>query len=87
MIERRRYLQQHTYAMFADLKKCFDKLWLKDSFNEIRRTGIKLKDVNLVRKMNEKAEIVAECPHGHSQPFEANHLVRQGKSMDQHYVE
>ena len=26
IIERRRYLQQHTYIMFADLEKCFDKL-------------------------------------------------------------
>ena len=78
IIERRRYLQQHTYIMFADLEKCFDKLWLGDSLNDIRRAGMKLKDVDLVRKMNEKAEIVVECPHGLSQPFLANHLVRQG---------
>ena len=52
-IELRRYLQQHTYVMFSDLEESFDKLWLGDSLNEIRRAGIKSEDVDLVSKMND----------------------------------
>ena len=64
--------------MFADLEKCFDKLWLKDCLNDMRKTGMDLADLELVRKMNAEAKITVDTQHGRALLFTATDVVRQG---------
>ena len=39
IIENQGVKQEHTYVLFADAEKCFNRLWLKDSILELRRLG------------------------------------------------
>lgn len=34
-----------TYVVFSDIEECFDSLWLKDRFNEMKYPGYKSKDI------------------------------------------
>ena len=34
IVERNKYLNQTSYLTFADVQKCFDKLWLEDGVKD-----------------------------------------------------
>ena len=58
IIEQNKYLKKNTYLMLTDAEKCFDKLWLDDGVYELWRCGTDIKDCLMIKKLNERAEIV-----------------------------
>ena len=78
VLEQNKYLKQNTYLVFTDAEKCFDKLWLKDGIYELWRCGTDVRDCVMIKRLNEKAEIVVKTPVGNTEPFVLSDIVRQG---------
>ena len=53
--------KEHTFVVMADAEKCFDKLWLKDSIVDIKDSGVRETDSELIRKMSKQASSI--CPY------------------------
>ena len=78
IIEQNKYLKKPTYVMFTDAEKCFDKLWLDDGVYELWRCGTDVRDCMMIKKLNEKAEVIVRTPVGNTKPFTLENIVRQG---------
>ena len=63
---------------FYDIEKCFDSLWLEDCINSRYENGVKDDILDLIYRLNQRAEIVARIPFGDTDPFVVNNLIRQG---------
>ena len=63
---------------FYDIEKCFDSLWLEDCINSLYENGVKNDILDLIYRLNQRAEIVVRTPFGGTDPFAVNNLVRQG---------
>ena len=66
------------YLMFADLEKCFDKLWLKDCIKEVCEAGMSIPEAVYILKMNQNVTAAVSTPFGMSKSFHAKEIVRQG---------
>ena len=78
IIERNKYLGRPTYVFYADVEKCFDRLWLADSVIELWRQGTSLRDAVVIKRMNEEARITVRTPVGNTKEIVAKDIVRQG---------
>ncbi len=70
--------KEDGYLMFADLEKCFDKLWLRDCIKEMCEAGMPIPEAVYVLKMNQDVTAEVNTPFGISEPFQAKEIVRQG---------
>ena len=78
IIEQNKYLKRNTFLTFTDAEKCFDKLWLQDGIFELWRCGTDVRDCYMIKKLNEKANIIVRTPVGNTEPFQLEDIVRQG---------
>ena len=78
IIEQNKYMKKNTYLVLTDAEKCFDKLWLQDGIFELWRCGTDVRDCQMIKRLNEKAEIVVKTPVGDTNPFQLKDIVRQG---------
>ena len=78
IIERNNYLNKTTFLTFADVEKCFDKLWLEDGIKELWRNGMSARDCIALKKLNELAEATVKTPIGSTEEIILNNTVRQG---------
>ena len=78
IIERNSYMGKVTYVTFADVEKCFDKLWLDDGITDLWKSGMKNRDCMAIKKLNEIAEAVVETPVGKTREITLKNTVRQG---------
>ena len=81
IIEEFRKKKINLHILFADLEKCFDKLWLKDSIKELAKTGMPLSEVLYVYLMNRFVQAYVLTPIGRTEVFEAHEIVKQGTVM------
>ena len=77
-IEEFRAMNTDLFILFADLEKCFDKLWLRDCIKEMVEAGMPEAEAAYIFKMNSKVKAVVETPVGRTEPFELEEIVRQG---------
>ena len=56
-------------------KKCFDKLWLKDSLIETERIGYNKKDVKMLFKFSKTTEILVDTAIGDTESIEITKVV------------
>ena len=70
--------KEDGYLMFADLEKCFDKLWLRDCIKEICEAGMPIPEAFYILNMNRDITAIVDTPFGISEPFHAKEIVRQG---------
>ena len=78
IIELNRYLKKTTCLLLTDAEKCFDKLWLDDRVFELWRCGTDVRDCMMIRRLNERAEVVVKTPVGETDTFTLKNIVRQG---------
>ena len=78
LIDHSKYLQKEIWITFYDIEKCFDSLWLEDCINSLYENGVKNDMLDLIYKMNHKAEIVVRTPFGDCNPIFVENIVRQG---------
>ena len=78
IIERNNYLNKTTFLTFADVEKCFDKLWLDDGIKELWKNGMGARDCMAIKKLNELAEATVKTPIGSTEEIKLTNIVRQG---------
>ena len=66
------------HLLFADAEKCFDNLWLEDCLIDLKRSGMREREVAMILKLNEKAKIEIVTPYGSTNRIEITRIVKQG---------
>ena len=64
IVEKRRTERLNTDLFFADMVKCFDKLWLKDCLIELKILGHKHGDLKILYEMNKRSVVTINTPFG-----------------------
>ena len=78
VVDEGKRLKKPVYLFFADLVKCFDRLWLKDCLVDLHSCGLREKEVLLLYKMNEKASFKVSTPAGITEEVQVREIVKQG---------
>ena len=78
VIDEGKRLQKPVYLFFADLVKCFDRLWLKDCLVDLQDCGMRERDVAMVYKLNEEAAFKVLTPAGKTEEIRVKEIVKQG---------
>ena len=60
IIENQRQYKNKTYIFFADAKKCFDKLWLKDCLIEMYNLGYSPGTIRSLYEINKTSNIAVD---------------------------
>ena len=76
-IDHCRYRGGELWLTFYDIEKCFDSLWLEDCVNSLYESGVKDDILDLIYRLNQRAEIVVRTPFGERDPLVVNNLARQ----------
>ena len=77
IIKKQRQDNKNTQIFYGDAEKFFDKLWLKDSLIEMRRTGYNKSDI--LYEINKTTEIVVDTAIGNTESIEMTEVVKQGQ--------
>ena len=77
-IDEGKRLKKPVYLYFADLVKCFDRLWLKDCINDLHDCGMPERDASMIYKLNEKANFKVSTPAGITKEITVKEIVKQG---------
>ena len=64
IIENQRQNENKTNLFFADAKKCFDKLWLKDCLIEMHNLGYSAGAIKSLFEINKTSNITVDIPAG-----------------------
>eukprot|EP00794_Sanderia_malayensis_P020626 gene20626-22661_t len=78
ILDNNRRLNKKTYLILADAEKCFDKLWLKDCLVDLCAAGMREREIDILHKLNEKAEIRIKTPVGTTEEIIVKNIVKQG---------
>ena len=78
IIENQRQYKNKTYIFFADPKKCFDKLWLKDCLIEMYNLGYSPGTIRSLYEINKTSNIVVDTPVGKTSSITVEEVVKQG---------
>ena len=76
--ENQRQYKKKTYIFFADPKKCFDKLWLKDCLIEMYNLGYSPGTIRSLYEINKTSNIVVDTPVGKTSSITVEEVVKQG---------
>ena len=77
IIENQRQNEDKTYLFFADAKKSFDKLWLKDCL-ETYYLGYSPGNIRSLYEINKTSNIVVDTPVGKTSSITIEEVVKQG---------
>lgn len=78
VIDEGRRLKKSVYLFFADLVKCFDRLWLKDCIVDLHEAGVREREARMIFKLNEEATFRVITPAGVTNEIKVNEIVKQG---------
>ena len=78
LIDEGKRLKKPVYIFFADLVKCFDRLWLKDCIVDLHECGMRERDTAMVYKLNQEANFCVDAPSGKTSETTVKEIVRQG---------
>ena len=78
IVDNNKRLKRNTYMVMADAENCFDKLWLEDYLVDLNKAGAREREVELIRKLNERARIKILTPSGESNEITIERIVKQG---------
>ena len=65
--KKQRLENKNTYTLYADPKKCFDKMWLIDSLKEMVNLGYSKNDMLMLYKLRKNTEIILDTLEGKTQ--------------------
>merc|ERR1712072_849877 len=78
VIDEGKRLGKPVYLFFADLVKCFDRLWLKDCLNDLYDCGMEERDILILYEMNKQANFKVSTPAGITEEVKVDEIVKQG---------
>ena len=76
VIENQRQNKNKTYLFFANAKKCFDKLWLRDRLIEMYYLGYSPGSISLY-EINKTLNIIVDTPVGKTSSITVEEVVKQ----------
>ena len=78
LIDEGKRFRKPVYLFFADLVKCFDRLWLKDCVVDLHECGLRERDAAMVYRLNEEANFCVDTPNGKMEGSKVREIVKQG---------
>ena len=78
VVDEGKRLKKPVYLFFADLVKCFYRLWLKDCLNDLQSCGMREREVLLLYEMNKEAIFKVSTPVGMTDEVKVREIVKQG---------
>lgn len=78
VIDEYMYYKRNFYIIYGDLKKCFDKLWLQDTINDLWKSNMLSNKVKVFHEMNKEAKMIVDRPLGMTDEIEMKNIVKQG---------
>ena len=76
IIENQRQNKNKTYLFFADAKKCFDKLWLKDCLIQMYYLGYSPGTIKSLCEINKTSNIAVDTPVGKTSSITVKEVVK-----------
>ena len=73
-----RYLNKPVYLLAYDFTQCFDSLWLEDCLLSLWDLGVSNQLIGMMFKMNQYANVTINTPHGKTDKFGVERIVKQG---------
>ena len=61
-----------------DIIKCFDKLWLEETLNDLYEAGLDNENIVLLYKLNKNNSISVKTPYGLTERFNVENIIMQG---------
>ena len=77
-IDEGRRMNKPVYIFFADVVKCFDRLWLRDCLVDLHDCGMREREVAMVYKLNKEARFKVDTPSGVTKEVKVKEIVKQG---------
>ena len=77
IIENQSQYKNKTYIFFADAKKYFDKLWLKDCLIEMYNLGYSPGTIRSLYEVNKTSNIAVDTPVGKTPSITVEEVVKQ----------
>ena len=78
--EQRRMEKINTYIFFADVVKCFDKIWLQDCIIELAKLGFSRDHLEILYILNETEQMKTNRLYGDTENIEIKEMVKQGST-------
>ena len=78
LVDEGKRLKKPVYIFFADLVKCFDRLWLRDCIVDLHECGMRERDAAMIYELNREAKFFVEAPGGRSEEIKVKEIVKQG---------
>ena len=78
VVDEGKRLKKNVYIFFADLVKCFDRLWLKDCLVDLHEAGAREKEIRVIYKLNETSKFKVITPAGITKEIVVEEVVKQG---------
>ena len=78
IIENQRAQKLNTYMFFADVVKCFNKLWLKDCLLEMYNLGYDPNTLKILYEMNKETDKIIRIPVRNTDNVQVKEVVKQG---------
>ena len=73
-----RYVKKPVYLLAYDFTQCFDSLWLEDCLLSLWDLGVSNQLIGMMFKMNQYANVTVNTPHGPTEKFGVERIVKQG---------
>ena len=76
-IKNMRKRKKTVYITFLDVTKAYDKAWLKAIIYAMHNSGIRGKNLRIMRKLNENLTANIETKHGNTRAIQIRDSIRQ----------
>ena len=74
-------MNEDITVVYFDIKKCFDKMVLKEAMKEIWMKGIRGKHWRLIYKLNMNNTLIPITELGKCEPVKVNEMIKQGSVL------
>lgn len=78
VLDKNREVGRDTYIICADAEKCFDQLWLDDCLVDLKDCGMRERETQLLKQLNQRARMTVLTPCGETEEFQVEEVVKQG---------
>ena len=78
VLDHSHYVNKPVYILTYDYAQCFDSLWLEDCLLSLWDLGVSTQLLNMMYKMNKMASVCVNTPHGRTNQFQVERIVKQG---------
>ena len=77
-IDHHLFTKQSLFITAYDFEQAFDSLWLEDCVLSLSKLGIEKDILQLIYNMNRRAKVTIKTPHGLTNTFVTDPIVKQG---------